>query len=205
MFAHEAPYLKGLHGGAQLRTEMTKIQNYAELDALRGGKFGEEVFLPFCEEMLKLVPKKSGTPADGPFLGLGIKDLRPLSYKVMSAMRLDFDNTEDYGTVQTVTDFYTFFAEKWGEVEGGLVNSVVIRLSTSSIEAGTTTTATLTVLPENAKDKSVTWRSSDTSVATVDQKGVITGVAAGNSTITAEANDGSGISGMATISVTAAK
>lgn len=113
MFAHEAPYLKGLHGGAQLRTEMTKLQNYAELDALRDGGFGKNVFLPFLKEMLELVPNKSGTPSDGPFLGLGVKDLRPLAYKVMSAMRLDFDNTGDSGTVQTVNDFFTYFVNKW--------------------------------------------------------------------------------------------
>lgn len=46
---------------------------------------------------------------------------------------------------------------------------------------------TATVAPDNATDKTVTWTSSDESIATV-KDGQITGVAAGEATITAEAN-----------------
>lgn len=43
---------------------------------------------------------------------------------------------------------------------------------------------TATVLPENATDKRVTWSSSNTSVATVDSDGLLTGVAPGKADIT---------------------
>lgn len=49
---------------------------------------------------------------------------------------------------------------------------------------------TATVLPENATDKSVTWVSSDTAVATVDANGKVTAVAKGTATITVKTNDG---------------
>ena len=47
-----------------------------------------------------------------------------------------------------------------------------------------------TVLPENAIDKSVTWSSSDESVATVDEEGTVRAVAAGEATITVTTVDG---------------
>ena len=46
-----------------------------------------------------------------------------------------------------------------------------------------------TVAPEDATDKTVTWSSDKTSVATVDGAGIITTVAAGEATITAKAGD----------------
>ncbi len=51
---------------------------------------------------------------------------------------------------------------------------------------------TATVLPDNATDKSLTWSSSKSSVATVDENGRVTVVANGTATITATAKDGSG-------------
>ena len=52
-----------------------------------------------------------------------------------------------------------------------------------------------TVYPANAYDKSVTWSSTNESIATVDSNGKVTGVAAGNCQIIATAADGSGITG----------
>jgi len=49
---------------------------------------------------------------------------------------------------------------------------------------------TATVLPENATDKNVIWKSNDESVATVDQNGNVTAKTAGNATITVTTWDG---------------
>ncbi|OUP56919.1 Ig-like domain-containing protein [Pseudoflavonifractor sp. An184] len=64
-----------------------------------------------------------------------------------------------------------------------------------------TLTLTATVAPDNATNKAVTWTSSDSAVATVDQNGVVTALARGTAVITAAAADGSGASASCTVTV----
>ena len=58
-----------------------------------------------------------------------------------------------------------------------------------TLDEGSSAQLTATILPINATDKSVTWFSSDDSVATVND-GLITGVSAGSATITAKSSNG---------------
>ncbi len=69
-------------------------------------------------------------------------------------------------------------------------NKVTVSATGKEIFIGETLTATATVSPSNAKDKTLTWKSSDEKIATVDDDGVITGKAAGTVTITAQTNRG---------------
>jgi len=57
-------------------------------------------------------------------------------------------------------------------------------------DKGETLILTPTVYPANASEKSVSWASSNKTVATVDNQGKITAIAAGNTTITVVTNDG---------------
>ena len=68
------------------------------------------------------------------------------------------------------------------------VESITLNKTQLSLVKGATETLTAAVSPENATDKTVTWESSDTAVATV-KDGIVTAVAAGNATITAKAGD----------------
>lgn len=70
------------------------------------------------------------------------------------------------------------------------VTSVSVAPTSKAIVPGETFTITPTVLPANATDKSVSWNSSATSYATVTSAGVVSGVAAGSSTITCTTTDG---------------
>ena len=65
------------------------------------------------------------------------------------------------------------------------VSSVSLNKTSVSLNKGETTTIVATVYPENATDKSVTWRSSNASVASVDGNGKITAVGGGSAIITA--------------------
>jgi len=69
------------------------------------------------------------------------------------------------------------------------VESVTLDHSIISIEAGSKAILTATVSPTYATNQSVTWSSSDETVATVIN-GVVTGVKAGTATITVKTEDG---------------
>ena len=68
------------------------------------------------------------------------------------------------------------------------VTSVTLDKTDASLKVGETVTLTATVNPDNASDKTVTWSTSDASVATVSN-GVVTAVKVGTATITAKAGD----------------
>lgn len=70
------------------------------------------------------------------------------------------------------------------------VTGVSLDRTSAEIIKGDSMTLTATVAPSNAKNKNVIWSSSDPSVATVSQSGVITAVKAGTVTITAITEDG---------------
>mgnify|MGYP000487191406 CR=1 FL=1 len=70
------------------------------------------------------------------------------------------------------------------------VTDVELDITQKALNVGDTFTITATVKPDNATDKSVTWSSSNTSVATVDENGVVTAVTEGTATITATASNG---------------
>ncbi|MCX7746277.1 MAG: Ig-like domain-containing protein, partial [Clostridia bacterium] len=77
------------------------------------------------------------------------------------------------------------------------VSSVSVNPPTATLEVGDlasqdkkTVQLTATVSPSDATNKSITWTSSDNTVAKVDANGVVTAVSAGTATITATASNG---------------
>ena len=77
-----------------------------------------------------------------------------------------------------------------------------ITLDKTEVTLGLPVTISVTsVLPENATDKTYTWLSSDTTVVAVDENGVVTGMSGGTATVTAVANDGSGVTASCTVTV----
>ena len=70
------------------------------------------------------------------------------------------------------------------------VTGVTLNKTDLMLEIGGSETLTATVAPADATNKNVTWKSSNTAVATVDDNGKVTGVAAGEATITVTTEDG---------------
>lgn len=83
------------------------------------------------------------------------------------------------------------------------VTGVTLDKTTLDLVAGNSATLKATVAPENATNKTVTWASSNTAIATVDTTGKVTAVAPGTATITATAADGSGKTATCKVTVTA--
>ena len=82
------------------------------------------------------------------------------------------------------------------------VTSIYLNKNSLEMAAEDTEQLTASVSPSTANDKTVTWSSTDESVAIVDQNGKVTALKKGNTVITATANDGSGISQSCNVTVT---
>ncbi|WP_034638863.1 Ig-like domain-containing protein [Desulfofalx alkaliphila] len=76
------------------------------------------------------------------------------------------------------------------KVPGGPATGVTLDQSRINLNVGSTYQLTATVTPFNATVKDVTWSSSDTSVATVDNHGLVTVVGQGTAVITVKTKDG---------------
>ena len=112
--------------------------------------------------------------------GTGSRDVvgKGLVMTIDSANNLSFTYYDENGTNVTEGGTYT---------EGPPVDATAISLSpeTLSVEIGASANLTVTYEPSTTTNRSVTWTSSDPSVATVSSSGVVTGVAKGTATITA--------------------
>ncbi len=87
--------------------------------------------------------------------------------------------------------------------EAVAVTGVRISQAEASLKEGETLQLTATALPETATNKTVTWSSDDEATATVDDTGLVTAVAAGDTVITATTEDG-GKEASCSVKVTAA-
>ena len=69
------------------------------------------------------------------------------------------------------------------------VTGISLNTNSTSVQVGSNITLSATISPNNATNKGVTWTTSNSNIATVND-GVVTGVAEGSATITATTSDG---------------
>ena len=103
--------------------------------------------------------------------------------------------TVDNGVVTAISAGTTTITAKAGEykatctitVNKKVIDVTAITLDKTALELteGETSTLIATVSPNNATDKTITWTTSDKSIATVDN-GIVTAISAGTTTITAK-------------------
>lgn len=70
------------------------------------------------------------------------------------------------------------------------VSNIILSISTLQLEKNDTYQITATIIPNDATDKSLTYESSDTSVASVSETGFVTALNTGNAVITIESANG---------------
>ena len=114
---------------------------------------------------------------------LRIVALKALNYLAVVSMTINSTSHAD-----TLESFFTACATEAAKFKRIPVTGVTLA-GTMSGAVGGTTQFTATVAPAGATDKFLTWTSSAPAVATVDQTGLVTRVAAGTATITATPRD----------------
>ena len=81
------------------------------------------------------------------------------------------------------------------------LTSIIISQTEATLEEGSTITLSVETAPIYATDRSVTWSSTDESVATVDANGEVTAIAEGHATIIVTANDNSNMTATCNLTV----
>ena len=99
------------------------------------------------------------------------------------------DKPGDYATVDNV-------------YVGAPVTPNAINVEAVSVPAGRRATVSYTVLPSEAFNKNVTFSTANTAIATVNENGVVVGVAEGTTTVTVTSVADPTVSGSATVTVT---
>lgn len=133
--------------------------------------------------------------------GLGVKLLNPKG--------ISYTMTNPFGTAGTWTlKVYNLLDENMYynislTVSAIPVTNIAMSEASISMQVEGTHQLNATVTPSNATNQDYVWASLDESVATVDENGLVTAIAVGGTTITATAQDGSGVYGSCTVTVTA--
>lgn len=102
-----------------------------------------------------------------------------------AVMNITFTIDENGSTSSTVNS-----AVRPEEVK---VQEIKLPVSAQTMRVGDTFALTATVTPDDAKNKEVSYTSTDSGVATVDENGLITAVANGSCKVICAARDGSGV------------
>ncbi|KFI49647.1 Ig-like domain-containing protein [Bifidobacterium biavatii] len=123
----------------------------------------------------------SGALTDGKIVTVGSKT------KGGSKVTVAVKGTGNNG--KAVSHTYSYTKTKQIDVTSVAISGDGVKNGALSMNLAKTTSAqlTVTITPSNASAKTVTWKSSDESVATVNTDGVVTGLKAGTTTITATA------------------
>ena len=74
-------------------------------------------------------------------------------------------------------------------VRGIAVSGITLNYTSFAMMVGETKTLIATITPENATNKNVMWTTSNSSVATIDENGVVTAIGAGNAIVYAVTED----------------
>lgn len=148
---------------------------------------------------LSLLP--SGTTASGPFtLTIGQPDSYSSSAKLYDANGAIATDYSSDCFIATLSALGPVALIDVNEATGGTaVTSVTLNKEDLNLEVGKTDKLSATVHPVSAADKSITWSSSKTDVASVSSDGTVTAKKAGTAVITATATNGKSASCTVTV------
>lgn len=165
--------------------QLTEITIPNSVTTIKSGAFADS------KNLAKVVAMSSTPPttAENAFSGIS------------SSAVLYVPQQSDIEAYTNATGWSTFATSGNIKSSNVMVSSISLNVTSKTLSINETLKLTATVAPSDATNKSVTWTSSNTSVATVDANGTITAKSKGNAVITVTANDGSNVSAKCTVNV----
>lgn len=167
-------------------------------------KIGDEsryVFLPFAGQ----VAQQSGVQMNGGFGYYRTNELRTDDARFAWLLYIDCYDTSVAYDDDTQNETYRCVGQSVRPVYLSTPISTTpvssITLTAATVSVNNSITLTADVQPTTATFSNVIWSSSDDEIATVNAMGVVTGIKAGEVTITATAVDGSGVKGTCDVTV----
>ena len=127
--------------------------------------------------------------------------LRAEAVKAINYLAVVSDYTGSTGHAAQLATFFTACATEAQKYVRVAVTGVTLAPATSTGAVGSTVQLTATIAPAGATGKKVTWSSSDSSVATVDVRGLVKRLRVGTATITATSQDDATKTGTSVITV----
>ena len=127
--------------------------------------------------------------------------LRGEAVKAINYLAVVSDYTGSTGHAAQLATFFTACATEAQKYVRVAVTGVTLAPATSTGAVASTVQLTATIAPAGATGKKVTWSSSNSAVATVDVRGLVTRRKTGTATITATSQDDATKTGTSAITV----
>lgn len=127
--------------------------------------------------------------------------LRGEAVKAINYLAVVSDYTGSTGHAAQLATFFTDCATEAQKYVRVALTGVTLAPATSTGAVGSTVQLTATIAPAGATGKKVTWSSSDSTVATVDVRGLVNRLKVGTATITATSQDDATKTGTSVITV----
>ena len=134
---------------------------------------------------------------------------KKVTYEISDAGVLKFTNEGQLVALQPGDCLLTIRSQQSPEITEQFrvlvtqpVKKVVISAAQKTVAAGQSLQLEATITPDNATVQELTWNSRNTKIATVDENGIVTGVARGEVTIEAKTTDGTNLTATFYMNVT---
>ena len=111
-------------------------------------------------------------------------------------------NINSSNTSNTNTSAIESEIKKEPNTDNRLCAELTLSKSSVSVQEGSSTSVSASIRPNDAKNKTISWSSANSSIASVSSGGKITGIKPGTTTITASTTDGSGLIQTCKVTVT---
>ena len=112
-------------------------------------------------------------------------------------LHVPYGSSESYQADSGWSDYFSSIVE----MDPVPVESIQLNVTTAGLNEGATLQLTAMVQPEEGTSKKMNWASSNPSIATVDDNGLVTTHSVGTATITAMTTDGSNLSASCTVTL----